>query len=210
MACAQWLYADACAQIRKAEAKTESEDHIINFEFLGISEDFVQQILNAAAEFGGTSAVKWVLAHSRLTPSTAAQCVLRGAARSGDIDLLNWAKNYLSGPQTGSWLIGIRTTTNVTALRWFAAQIPGAWSGDECRQYAGHGRLDLIQYARTAGCPWAGDECQVAASEGYIALLKWLRDAGAPFDIARVYEAALDNGHTNITTWLSEEINKSS
>jgi len=45
---------------------------------------------------------------------------------------------------------------------------------------AGGGHLEILQWARTNGCPWDEGTCYNAARGGHLEALKWLRDNGCP------------------------------
>ena len=46
---------------------------------------------------------------------------------------------------------------------------------------AKHGHLEVLQWARTNGCPWDEDTCAYAAQYGHLDVLKWARENGAPW-----------------------------
>ncbi len=47
---------------------------------------------------------------------------------------------------------------------------------------AGGGHLEVLQWARSQGCPWDEWVCAYAAEGGHLEVLKWARSHGCPWD----------------------------
>lgn len=72
-------------------------------------------------------------------------------------------------------------------------------SSTVCDAAAAIGRLDLLQCARSFGCPW-GSVCSKAAAGGHLNILKFARANGCPINWT-TYRAARRKGHANILSW---------
>jgi ankyrin repeat protein len=80
-----------------------------------------------------------------------------------------------------------------------------------CEWAAGHGRLDVLTWAREQGCPWNTCTCDYAAIHGHLNCLKYARENGCPCDIL-TSKFAIRNNHLHILVYLIEhgcDINKS-
>ncbi len=53
------------------------------------------------------------------------------------------------------------------------------------------GHLEVLQWARSQGCPWNEDTCAHAAQKGYLEVLQWARMQGGP----------LASSHCNTSKW---------
>ncbi len=69
-----------------------------------------------------------------------------------------------------------------------------------CARVARHGHTNLLQWARTNGCPWNKKTCSAAARNGHLGTLMWARANGCPWDAATCARAAL-NGHLEVLQW---------
>ncbi|QBZ80618.1 ankyrin repeat domain containing protein [Pandoravirus celtis] len=96
-------------------------------------------------------------------------------------------------------------------------------------QLAARGHLDVLQWARTHGCPcdtvaasaaaraghlhvlqwlydnkcpWNGDACDEAAKGGHLEVLQWLRANGCPWDPWLCCVRAAEHGHLDVLQWL--------
>lgn len=68
------------------------------------------------------------------------------------------------------------------------------------RTLADRGRLEVMRWARTNGCPWSLFTCSRAASSGHLKVIKWARANGCPWD-ALTCDAAGRNGHVGVLQW---------
>ena len=68
---------------------------------------------------------------------------------------------------------------SVTSLRWMLAS--GVAKDDVCRHIAEGGNLEVLKWAREAGCPWDVRTCWMAAKGGHLEVLKWAREQGCPW-----------------------------
>ncbi|ELR11103.1 uncharacterized protein ACA1_351310 [Acanthamoeba castellanii str. Neff] len=80
------------------------------------------------------------------------------------------------------------------------------WSAifDLCREFcarlAAEGRLAVLEWARTNGCPWDYRTCASAARRGDLALLQRLRADGCPWDKSTT-SAAAAAGQLDVLKW---------
>lgn len=63
------------------------------------------------------------------------------------------------------------------------------------------GHLDILQWARSAGCPWSAKTCASAALGGHLHVLTWLRANGCPWS-SSASERAAEGGHLDVLKWL--------
>ena len=107
--------------------------------------------------------------------------------------------------------------SSLSLLRWAidaGCPYPLSQSSDLlCLFAAKHGCLEVLQYARTLGCPWQEldrtglDEprgtCAEAARAGHIGILKYCRLQGCPWGHG-VMASAARMGHMDVLNWLRE------
>jgi hypothetical protein len=78
------------------------------------------------------------------------------------------------------------------ARKGYASLLQWAWDRDRVcinrtmllQEAALHGRLDIIQWLRTKGCPWSASACSYAALNGHLEALKWMRANGCPWGLS--------------------------
>ena len=74
------------------------------------------------------------------------------------------------------------------------------WDEYTCRVAAHGGRLDVLKYLRSQGCPWNRWTCAYAAEGGRLEVLKWLRSQGCPWDESTCSYAAY-GGQLHVLKW---------
>ena len=75
--------------------------------------------------------------------------------------------------------------------------------GRTCERAAEKGNLDIIEWARSKGCPWSSDTCGYAAKDGNLELLKWLWARRCPWSATTCFYAA-KFGHFELLKWARE------
>jgi hypothetical protein len=125
----------------------------------------------AGAEKGYLSLVKWMI--SAGCPFDAAG-LCRGAARSGSIEMMVYARQQL----------GCELNARVMQAA------------------AERGRLSMCQYLRSEECPWDSSAPESAAFYGCIDTLRWLREQGCPWTAADVCGSAAEGGHIDVMQYL--------
>ena len=92
---------------------------------------------------------------------------------------------------------------HLEVLQW--ARSEGCpWDNRTCSEAAGGGRLAVLQWARSQGCPWDEDTCFYAASEGYLEVLQWARSQGCPWD-EYTCSLAASRGHLEVLQWARSQ-----
>eukprot|EP00611_Tribonema_gayanum_P002390 TRINITY_DN11769_c0_g1_i1.p2 TRINITY_DN11769_c0_g1~~TRINITY_DN11769_c0_g1_i1.p2 ORF type:complete len:211 (+),score=36.46 TRINITY_DN11769_c0_g1_i1:578-1210(+) len=77
-----------------------------------------------------------------------------------------------------------------------------AWRATEtCSAAAQHGRVEVLEWARSQGAPWDEWTCWRAAHHGQLKALLWLRDNGAPWPATTLCQAALRGGQLDLLHW---------
>ena len=54
------------------------------------------------------------------------------------------------------------------------------WNERTCAEAALYGKLEILKWLRTNGCPWDKRVCDYAIKFGYMELLKWARENNCP------------------------------
>ncbi|KAJ8610919.1 hypothetical protein CTAYLR_010539, partial [Chrysophaeum taylorii] len=91
---------------------------------------------------------------------------------------------------------------HLQVLMW-AREAGCRWDGWTCSHAAGSGHLQVLMWARENGCPWDARTCSSAARGGHLDILTWARKAGCPWD-ARTCAEAAGSGHLQVLMWARE------
>jgi hypothetical protein len=70
-----------------------------------------------------------------------------------------------------------------------------------CETAARHGRIEVLKWARSQGCPWDEYTYSLAAKNGHLEVLKWLRSQRCPWD-KFICSWAADGGHLEVLQWV--------
>ena len=70
-----------------------------------------------------------------------------------------------------------------------------------CAEAAKRGHLEMLQWARTNGCPWNKMTCAWGARGGHFEMLQWAHANGCPWDEWTCAYAA-KGGHLEVLQWL--------
>ncbi len=88
---------------------------------------------------------------------------------------------------------------HLNVLQWARSQ-GCPWTARLCDNAALGGHLEVLQWVRNQGCPWDERTCADAALGGHLEVLQWLRSQGCPWDVwTCIYAAAY--GHTKVLDW---------
>ncbi len=68
----------------------------------------------------------------------------------------------------------------LNVLQWARSQ-GCPWDEWACANAARGGHLEVLQWARSQGCPWDEDTCANAARGGHLEVLQWLKSQGCPW-----------------------------
>ena len=71
------------------------------------------------------------------------------------------------------------------------------WDAEACMRAAQNGRLEVLQWLRTNGCPWNAETCNAAARDGQLETLRWGRENGCPWNAATRDRAAEELGYAD-------------
>ena len=74
-----------------------------------------------------------------------------------------------------------------------------------CSEAARGGHLDVLKWARQAGCEWDADTCSEAARGGHLDVLKWARQAGCEWDADTCSDAAR-GGHLDVLKYTTQSL----
>ena len=93
------------------------------------------------------------------------------------------------------------------ALEWFldhgCSPRTGTCDTETCAKAAIFGHLDVLQFARSRGCPWSEFTCCSAAENGQLACLEWLHENGCPWDY-RTLKYASERGQFDCVKYYCE------
>eukprot|EP00903_Cladosiphon_okamuranus_P021167 g19443.t1 len=109
---------------------------------------------------------------------------------------------WASRPTTTSW---ITADSSASQLRWsFECGLPRD-TDHLCSAIARlGGSVDLLEFAREAGCPWVPEDvCSLAAKGGHLELLSWLHQNSCPWDEFTCSSASA-GGHLEVLMWARE------
>ena len=85
---------------------------------------------------------------------------------------------------------------HMNVLQW--ARSEGCpWNKSTCARAAKGGHLDVLQWLRVNGCPWNKKTCELAAKSGHLHVLRWARINGCPWD-EWVCANAAGGGHLDV------------
>ena len=74
-----------------------------------------------------------------------------------------------------------------------------------CQGAAKAGDLVMLQWARRQACPWDQRTSAAAARYGHLEVLKWARQEGCPWDPEAVFRAGQQSGCPDVVQWLEEQ-----
>ena len=80
------------------------------------------------------------------------------------------------------------------------ADTPVTVGSSTCLAAASRGRLEILQWAHSAGCEWDERTCQAAATGGHMEVLQWVRGHGCPWDHTTCRGAA-ESGNLDMLQW---------
>jgi len=110
----------------------------------------------------------------------------RIAAHVAEDDLLVWSlvcRGFLGAQRSaGRKLVTPRSgmATSVRRVEWALQEQLGVVRYDVCELAAAGGHLDVLKWARGAGCEWDEFTCSAAGRAGYLDVLKWAVENGCP------------------------------
>ncbi len=79
-----------------------------------------------------------------------------------------------------------------------------SYSSEFVANLAFRGHLQVLQWARSQGCPWDARTCPAAADGGHLEVLQWLRSQGCPWDGWTCANAAY-RGHLEVLQWARSQ-----
>ena len=88
---------------------------------------------------------------------------------------------------------------HVEVLQWARSQ-GCPWNEWTCIRAIGGNQFEILKWAHARGCPWDISTCAVAASVGNLQILKWLKEHGCPWDENTTIMAS-KYGHFEILKW---------
>ena len=131
--------------------------------------------------------------------------VIKVAAYHGYVDVLESGVPEEKTPL----LMNVRTVWfaalggRLEVLKWLRSEgCPGHESA--CSYAAAGGHLEILKWLKSQGCPWNEWDCAGAAAEGHFEVLKWLRSEGCPWDEWACAHAAA-GGQLETLKWLRSE-----
>lgn len=123
------------------------------------------------------------------------------AAESGHFNVLRYCRDH-GCPWDLATFEAAATGGFLDVLEW-GLEEAGFSQGDLPRLLAaaaGGGKLRVIKWCRTMGCPWSPDTCYEAARGGHLELLKVCREQGCPWS-PETMRGAVESGHLEMLVW---------
>jgi len=152
------------------------------------------------------AAMHWLIEKQRLRCRRAICHCLGSAAGTGDISRLQYLRDHHR-----AWGQGALYPISAAAAKGFLNVVQWArsdgcpWDSDACRSAAAGGCLQVLQWMRSQEppCPWNEDVCTAAAGRGDLESLQWLRSQSPPCDWDEdCCIAAARGGHLRALQWL--------
>ncbi len=109
------------------------------------------------------------------------------------------AQSTVPLPCTASFTTAVVVGGHLEVLQWARSQ-GCPWDEDTCAHAARGGHLEVLEWAREQGCPWDEWTCAYAARGGHLEVLKWARSHGCMWDEWTCIEAAR-GGHLEVLEW---------
>ena len=138
------------------------------------------------------------------TPAKCINAVNMVAAGCGYLDVLKHWENVPEDKKEELW---DKKTCRVAAwkgrlgvLKYLRSQ-GCPWDKWTCTDAAEGGHLEVLKWLRSQGCPWDESTCSYAAYGGQLHVLKWARAAGCPWSYYSCWQAA-EEGHLDVLKWL--------
>lgn len=130
------------------------------------------------------------------------------AARTGNLEILKWARNGENKFPWNSWTTARAAQYGqLEVLKWLrSGEDKCPWDEATCAIAAEKGHLEILKWLRRGEdvCPWDERTCSWAASGGHLEILKWARDNNCPWDAETCHWAA-QRGHLEILKWARHE-----
>ncbi len=134
----------------------------------------------------------------------------QGSFLQSQKELLSFYDQYLDLP-----LVQLVLAPSYAALRRILAVGPEVWVPSDrvfsvlrkdilCAYAAKSGHLEILQWARSQGCPWDRWTCTYAAEGGHLEVLQWAHSQGCPWDVHTCAWAA-QSGHLAVLQWARSQ-----
>jgi hypothetical protein len=104
----------------------------------------------------------------------------RAAARNGHLNVLRWL--HACGLSSTGVAVEACSAGHWLTLAWAADH--ETLTEDACVAAAARGRVDMLKWLRSRGCPWSTVTTHAAAASGQIATLHWAVQHGCPLSKA--------------------------
>ena len=142
----------------------------------------------------------WWMKRFNTTEDECVTSVIKVAAYHGYVDVLE-----SDMPEEKKLrLMNVRTVCfaalggRLEVLKWLRSE-GCPWDESACAGAAQGGHLETLQWLRSEGCPWDKNACSFAAEGGHVEVLKFLRSEGCPWD-GRTWKYAAESTRE----WLEE------
>ncbi len=105
--------------------------------------------------------------------------------------------------QAGRYAGELALGGHLEVLQWARSQ-GCPWDEWTCACAALGGHLEVLQWLRSQACPWNKQTCVNAAFRGHLEMLQWARAQGCPWDEWTCAAAAL-GGRFEVLQWLRSQ-----
>jgi hypothetical protein len=162
-----------------------------------------------AAECNHMSVFTWIDSKTIRFDSSYA---FKGAAKSGNVELLNWlyVRSHDDVLDSGHDIVNEAATNgHLHVLEWILAKYnKNLWGRKTCHSAAKNGHLEVLQWLRSRDppCPWGESTFAAASGHNHKAITDWLQTLvpSCPFN-STVLLYAVRNGDLKLVQWLRSQ-----
>jgi len=148
----------------------------------------ISNIVKLATQHGQTDVLDWVLATGY---KMNAHDIFKTAAQFGQTEVLKWIEYQLSSSKRKMF----------TCILKKYRRMPNFWENEGWFTAIEHGRLEVLEWGfARKHLDFEHEFCHKAAEFGKLSILQWLRTKGCPWDYY-VYIVAVKGNHDNILDW---------
>lgn len=116
--------------------------------------------------------------------------ICRYLARNGDLEMIKWARKAGCPWNENVCIEAAKDRKKYDILRFAIENKCPVISPEICSQLAANGDLEMLMWARKAGCPWDENVCIEASNHGHYDVLVWAHQNGCPLSCYAYYRAS--------------------
>eukprot|EP00173_Palmaria_palmata_P000761 Plantae.Rhodophyta-Palmaria_palmata.ctg13768.p1 GENE.Plantae.Rhodophyta-Palmaria_palmata.ctg13768~~Plantae.Rhodophyta-Palmaria_palmata.ctg13768.p1 ORF type:complete len:319 (-),score=6.47 Plantae.Rhodophyta-Palmaria_palmata.ctg13768:57-941(-) len=197
----QWMKANGCPWDEHCVYEAAGSGHVDLLVWLRVNDcpwPDMALLTTFTAECGQLEVLKWMEANGY---TFGRDCMFR-AVVAGQLECVYWLAANRHCVWNAYCTYAAASRGCFQSLNWARRAYNCALDDDEriMEAAATHGRLKMIQWLRTNGCPWNETCMELAAGGGHLEALQWMRANGCPWDATCIAEAAR-YGQLEVIKW---------